>query len=153
MKRKPVRLLLALLIVVIAIQLVPIRRTNPVSDPAAELQAPVSAIFRRACYDCHSNRTVWPWYSRIAPVSWMLAYHAGEGRKHVNLSVWTQYPAAKQRQLAGEIVDEVDGGGMPLPMYVWIHRAAKLSPADREQIHAWAGALTASPPPGSSPQP
>lgn len=150
MRRKPLRLLLGLLVVPIAIQFVPVERTNPPANPATELDAPVSAVLRRACYDCHSNRTHWPWYSRVAPISWVLADHVAEGREHLNLSFWTEYPTAKQLRLAEEIAEEVESGGMPLPMYLWLHTSAKLSPSDREEVGAWASSFSAAPSRGES---
>ena len=150
MRRKSVRLLLGLLVILIAIQLVPVKRANPAVNPASELEASVAAVFRRACYDCHSNRTHWPWYSRVAPISWLVAHDVSEGRGRLNLSLWAEYPAAKQSRLAAEIADEVDSGGMPLPMYLRLHPNARLGPSDREQIRVWAGSLSATPARGES---
>ncbi len=79
-----------LIIALVAIQLVPVDRTNPPVETEVPATVEVRSILRRACYDCHSNETVWPWYSRIAPISWLVARDVREGREKVNLSTWNQ---------------------------------------------------------------
>ena len=125
--------------------------TNPPVTGEPPWDSPETrALAKRACYDCHSNRTHWPWYSRVAPISWLLAHDVSEGRGNLNLSLWAEYPAARQLHLAAEIADEVDSGGMPLPMYLWLHTNARLGPADREQVRIWAGSFSAAPARGES---
>jgi Haem-binding domain len=88
-----------------AAQLVRPDRVNPATDPSRTIQAHVAsnsglvAVLDRACGDCHSNATVWPWYTHIAPVSWLMAYGVAEGRKAVNFSEWAAYSPAAQRTL------------------------------------------------------
>ncbi|MCF6201650.1 MAG: heme-binding domain-containing protein, partial [Hydrogenimonas sp.] len=74
-------------------QLIPYERTNPKSDPKLEIKAPakVQEIFIRSCYDCHSNRTNWPWYSAIAPAKWFVVRDVNVGRKWLNFSEWESY--------------------------------------------------------------
>jgi hypothetical protein len=101
----------------------------------------VGAILDRSCQDCHSSHTTWPWYSRVAPVSWMVSKHVREGREMLDFSGWTnQPPSADERML---ICDAVSDGEMPLPEYTMIHRKAKLSKQDVALICGWAAATNA----------
>lgn len=92
---------------------------------------------QRACYDCHSNRTVWPWYSKVAPVSWWVINHVNDGRRHLNFSEWQPLPAEKRREQLGEILEEVEEGEMPLASYVLGHPEARLSQADLQALREW----------------
>ena len=131
------RMVYLLPLVLLAIQFVPIDRTNP--PVGAEISAPadVRAVLRRACYDCHSNETVWPWYSRVAPVSWLVASDVHEARKKLNFSTWDEYSAKRQMRKLAEIAEEVADGEMPLWSYVVVHRNAALSPEDGALLKAW----------------
>jgi Haem-binding domain len=101
----------------------------------------VGAILDRSCLDCHSSHTTWPWYSRVAPMSWMVSKHVKEGREMLDFSDWTnQPPSADERML---ICDAVSDGQMPLPEYTMIHRKAKLSKQDVALICGWAAATNA----------
>ena len=124
----------------VLIQLVPVERTNP--PVTGEVPAPpeVRSVLQRACYDCHSNETRWPWYARVAPVSWLVAHDVEEGREHVNFSTWNEYTAKKQRKKLDEVWEEVEEGEMPLWFYVPLHPDAKLGEADLRAIEAWAKA-------------
>jgi len=98
----------------------------------------VGAILDRSCQDCHSSRTTWPWYSRVAPVSWIVSKHVSEGREMLDFSEWANQPhSADERML---ICDAVSDGRMPLPEYTVMHRNAKLSKQDVELICRWAAA-------------
>lgn len=126
-----------------AAQFVPAARENPQSDPSkgiwnqASLTPEVAALLRRSCADCHSNETQWPWYSRVAPVSWLLANHINEGRSHFNLSEWGPAGSAKQEDILEEMCEEVSSGAMPLRSYTWMHRHSKLSPAETRTLCEW----------------
>ena len=117
-----------------------IDRTNPpiVQDVAAPPE--VDGLLRRACYDCHSNETVWPWYSHVAPVSWLLARDVREGRRELNFSTWNAYDAAKKDKKLKESIDETVEGEMPPWFYVAVHRHAALSPTDVERLREWTAA-------------
>jgi cytochrome c551/c552 len=128
---------LALIVVLIMIQFVPIDRDNPPERGVLAAPAEVQAILRRACYDCHSNETVWPWYSRFAPASWLIAQDVKKGRKEVNFSAWEKYDEKRRARKLKEIAKEVADGAMPLFYYLPLHPDAKLSPADRELIVKW----------------
>jgi len=116
-------------------------RTNPPSHPTASLlpkvPAQVSGILTRACSDCHSNDTRWPWYSNVAPMSWMVIDHVNHGRDHFNFSEWTTYSEDDQDKLLGSICSLSKKGRMPLPSYLLIHRDATLSDGDIAALCAW----------------
>ncbi len=115
-------------------------RTNPPADPAASFEAVVkpskeaAAVLKRACGDCHSNETVWPWYSKVAPISWVVADDVKRGRAHVNLSEWNQLGPEMSRKRMREMCEEAQGGGMPLFSYTLMHPKAKLSASDVSAI-------------------
>jgi hypothetical protein len=144
------RIALAAVGLLVAIQLVPLPRTNPPVEGALTAPPDVQAILDRACMDCHSHATKWPWYAYVAPVSWLVVYDTHEGREHLNLSRWSHYSAEEQGEKAEEMWEEVEEGEMPLAPYVWLHPEAKLSNADRVTLRAWsqatAGAETAEAP-------
>ena len=119
-------------------QLVGVDRTNPpvVSDVPAPLD--VKTTLRRACYDCHSNETAWPWYSQVAPISWLLAYDVGEGREDLNFSTWQQYDEKRRRKMLKETVETVNEGEMPPWYYVLMHPDTRLADRDRQALAAWA---------------
>jgi hypothetical protein len=137
MSRRPKQAILVLVVVFAGAQLVRPERTNPPVDQSRTFQAsagaPLSAVLDRACRDCHSNTTVWPWYTHVAPVSWLMAYGVATGRNAINFSEWGTYsPAQKQLLLAASCAD-VTNGKMPGP-YALLHPETRLSPQDVETI-------------------
>ena len=127
-----------LILIALAIQFIPVTRDNP---PAiADLAAPaeVKAILKSSCYDCHSNETVWPWYSRVAPVSWLVTSDTAEGRGKFNFSTWNRYPADRQAAIRTRIIREVSKGDMPPWYYTLKHTGAKLDAGQRALLEAWA---------------
>ena len=135
------RALTLFLVVFIGIQFVRPDRTNPPSSAAASLQLKMSpdvrAILDRSCRDCHSNETRWPWYTNVAPASWLVASDVHHGREHFNISEWTSYPPDDQDQLLDAMCNLTQRGRMPLTQYLVIHRNSKLSPADVTAICTW----------------
>ena len=127
-----------LLVAPIGIQFVPIERTNPLVESDVAVPAELKVVLRRACYDCHSNETRWPWYARVAPVSWLIANDVKEGRKEVNFSVWNQFTGSRRARKFKEIVEQVEQNKMPQWYYLLVHPDAKLSTGDKEMIIAWA---------------
>jgi cytochrome c551/c552 len=121
----------------IAIQLVPVSRTNPPVQGDFRASAEVVSVLRRACYDCHSNETVWPWYSHVAPLSWVIAHDVNEGRAALNFSTWNQLSAEKQAEATKESWEEVAEGKMPTWYYVPLHPEARLSANDQSVLRAW----------------
>ena len=131
-------LVIILCVVFLAIQLVPVTRSNPTVESDLGASNDVNSILRRACYDCHSNETVWPWYSRLAPVSWALAYDVNKGRKALNYSTWMRLTNKQQAEAISESWEEVTEGKMPTWYYVALHPDAKLSPNDKSILREWA---------------
>lgn len=133
------KVLIAIVAVLIIIQFIPVNRENPESDPAHEIaiDMDVKQVLKRSCYDCHSNNTTWPAYSYVAPVSWLVANHVEDGRKHLNFSEWGSYTAKKQEKKREEIWEEVSEGEMPLSIYLVAHPGAELSVNDADAIKKW----------------
>jgi len=132
------RALIALALVFVLAQFVPVDRANPPVGAEVAAPAEVRAILRRACYDCHSNETVWPWYGRVAPVSWLLERDVREGRKEVDFSVFGQYAEKRRQRKWVEIPQQVEKDEMPPWFYTAIHPDARLSEADRQTLIRWA---------------
>ena len=130
-----------LIVALVAIQLVPVDRTNPPVETEVPATVEVRSILRRACYDCHSNETVWPWYSRIAPISWQVARDVHDGREKLNLSTWNRYTAKQQLKKLKESWDEVAEGEMPPWLYLPPHPDARLSADDRAALRAWSQSM------------
>jgi hypothetical protein len=130
-------IVIAIILIFIGIQLIPVHRSNPPVSAEIQATAEVKAILQRACYDCHSNATVWPWYSHVAPVSWLLSHHIAEGRAHFNFSEWGNYPPGRQARLADEVWEEIENGEMPLKSYAIIHKDAILNETDKEIVKTW----------------
>lgn len=131
-RRWQLRLLLVLLLAFLAIQFVPYGRdhVNPAVIAEPMWDAPATrALAKQACFDCHSNETAWPVYSRVAPVSWLVQHDVTEGRAHLNFSEW-QRPQEDAAE-AAEVVLERE---MPLPLYRLIHAHARLSDADLSRL-------------------
>lgn len=138
--------ILALVIVVFGlIQLVPVDRSNPPVEADIPTPPEVKSILRRACYDCHSNETVWPWYSQLAPFSWMIARDVHQGRAELNFSTWNRYNPKEQVKKMKESFEEVAEGEMPPWYYLPMHRDASLSEADRTALRTWAGSPSRTP--------
>ena len=119
-----------LIALLLAIQLVPYghQHTNPpVGTEPAWPSAQTRQLAVRACYDCHSNQTVWPWYSNIAPMSWLVQRDVIEGRARVNFSQWN-------RSRTGGLAEPVQKGSMPPWYYVLLHPQAQLSPSERQTL-------------------
>jgi mono/diheme cytochrome c family protein len=123
---------LALAAALVAIQFVPYGRShaNPVGRAEPAWDSPQTrALAVRACYDCHSNETTWPWYSNVAPASWLIQRDVDQGRREVNYSEFDR----PQRE-ARESAETVQKGSMPLRYYVWLHPDAALTPAERDAL-------------------
>ena len=128
-----------LLLLFVAVQFVPVDRTNPPVTTRARVPSDVDPLLRRACFDCHSNETKWPWYSRVAPVSWLVADHVKDGRKNLNFSTWPVLDPGAESHLLHEIEEVIEEGEMPLKSYLLGHPEARLSDAEKNMILRWAG--------------
>ncbi|GAB4310545.1 MAG: hypothetical protein Kow0059_00020 [Candidatus Sumerlaeia bacterium] len=119
------------------IQLIPAGRSNPPVTGEIAAPADVAPALRRACYDCHSNETRWPWYSRVAPISWFIVHDVNEGRDELNFSQWTLLKEKKQIKLRSKIWEEIEEGEMPPFKYLLFHPEARLTDAERTALRAW----------------
>jgi hypothetical protein len=126
-----------LLAVIIGIQFIEIEMTNPPVLADIETPMEIKTILQKSCYDCHSNETRWPWYSKFAPVSWFVADDVNEGRKHLNFSDWEKLTTDKQVKLIGEITDEITEGSMPLKKYTILHPGSSLDLAKQQALEKW----------------
>jgi len=133
-------------VVVALAQFIPVRKTNPTFDPVGTIWSATSAppqiiaTFQRSCQDCHSNLTKWPWYSHVAPVSWVVASDVSDGRRHFNVDEWGSYSMEKKQSRLTKICEELKSGDMPDSKYTLIHRSAKLSEQERTALCDWAEA-------------
>jgi hypothetical protein len=100
--------------------------------------ANVKTILDKACMDCHSNNTRYPWYASIQPLAWWLADHVKDGKKHLNFDEYTQRSLRYQYHKMEETVEMVKEEEMPLPSYTWTHMDARLSNEERVAITGWA---------------
>jgi mono/diheme cytochrome c family protein len=126
MKRKLIWILIPLLVLVAL--LATGTKTNPPSERTVAWDSPdTEVLFNRACANCHSNNTVWPWYANVAPVSWLVIGHVNEGREHFNIS-------AKKLGHADEAWEEVKEGDMPPWDYLLMHSEAKLTAEEKEKF-------------------
>ncbi len=127
-------------------QLVPVERTNPPVEEEIAAPPELQAVLRRACYDCHSNESRWPWYAKVAPTSWLVAHDVSHAREHLNFSTWNAYGEEERRENLEEALEEVEEGNMPLPIYRLMHPDAELSEADVALLRSFAKAASAAAP-------
>lgn len=141
-------LLGGLLVVFALIQFIRPDRSVPAVDGGQDLRAvlnppaEVSTILDAACYDCHSYRTRYPWYSEVAPVSWWLSRHINEAREHLNFSTFGALPPSERSEILAECSEVVLDGEMPLSSYTWAHPEARLSSEQRRLLAGWFSAYT-----------
>jgi hypothetical protein len=137
------QIVLAATIFLVIAQVFRPERTNPPVDPKREVGAilpvnpVVGSVLARSCNDCHSNRTVWPWYSGIAPASWLVVSDVNRARKELNFSNWAAYGPADQRKHLSEICNEMTENEMPGLPYVLLHPGAVVGKADIAAICRW----------------
>jgi len=125
--------ILSLAVIAVIIQFIPYGKdyTNPPVKSEVKWDTPqTKLLFNRACANCHSNTTKWPWYSKIAPISWLVAHDVEEGREHFNVSMWN----IQKRNKGDEAAEEVEAGEMPPFIYVVNHPEAKLSNDETKQL-------------------
>jgi Haem-binding domain len=142
MKKKILYSLLGVLILIQFIRPVKNISDDRTQDISTKYYVPhhINAIFQSACNDCHSNKTVYPWYAEIQPMGWWLNKHVTDGKKDLNFSTFTRLPIAVQNHKLEEVIEMVKEGEMPLPSYTYLglHSEARLTNEQRELIVAWA---------------
>ena len=118
--------------------------TQPATTHISKLYtvpADVEQILVNACYDCHSNNTVYPWYSNIQPVAWWLADHVKDGKKHLNFDTYTTYNLRRQYHKMEEVVEQVEANEMPMKSYKLAHSNARLTDAQKQLLINWANSV------------
>ena len=133
MKKKVIIwLVVGIVLLGLLIQLIPLpgRGNNPPVAAEPKWDSPqTAALVKRACYDCHSNETVWPWYSYVAPVSWLVYNDTMEGRSRLNFSEWN-----RPQRGAGEMIEAIQSARMPPAIYLPMHPSAQLTSAEKQQL-------------------
>jgi len=125
-------------VVLVGIQWVPVERTNPAVTSEVMVSPEVRDLLVRACFDCHSHQTVWPWYSRVAPVSWWVASHIRKGRADLNFSEWPVFDAEERDLYLRDIEKQLLKGEMPPGYYKIAHPEARLTDDEIDVLLAWA---------------
>jgi hypothetical protein len=140
MKKK---IIVGVIILFIGIQFIRIDKSLPPVNQADDFMTVINPnekiknILKTACYDCHSDEIVYPWYSNIAPISWWVKDHINNGKKHLNFSIFGTYPPKRANHKLEECFEMLENNEMPLPSYTWMHPEAKLSNDDREMLISW----------------
>jgi Haem-binding domain len=139
-------IIIVLVVLFLGIQVVRPARTNPPVNESqtifarTQMTPQVAEILTRSCNDCHSNKTVWPWYTNVAPISWWLSNHVNSGRHMLNYSEWGRLERDRQDRKLRQICDEVEDGAMPLGSYLPMHPKARLSEEDKKILCDWTAA-------------
>ena len=136
--KDPRIIIIVLILAFLIMQAIRVEKVNPDVQSDIVAKPEVESLLRRSCYNCHSNETVWPWYSHLAPASWLIARDVRVGRQHLNFSEWGTYiPKTQSRKLErlAKVVIEED---MPPWYYSLVNRDEHLTPTNRGQIWAWA---------------
>ena len=134
---------LGILAFLLAAQVVPVNRRNPPVDSSGTIYANqsvpanVKAVFERSCKNCHSDETAWPWYSYIAPMSWVIARDVHHARSAMNFSEWGSYSAKGKEDKLEEICEQVTNGDMPDRKYLFFHRQASITEQERSAVCQW----------------
>jgi hypothetical protein len=145
-KRATVQAIAGTMLVFAAVQTLPARRTNPPIVPERTIQAnlnvpePVERILAKACADCHSSSTKWPWYSRLKPLAWMMSHDVARARRALNLSEWSVGAGRSPGQAAGTLVAacaDLQSGRMPLRGYIALHPEARLPASEVRTFCDW----------------
>ena len=141
------KVLLGILVVLILIQFIRPEKnlskevTNDITT-VMNVSEEVKQIIKTSCADCHSNETMYPWYSEIAPISWYLAQHVNEGKEHLNFSEWTTYNKNQQSHIQKDLEEVLESYEMPLKSYLIMHEEAKLSKEQNETLLNWVKTIT-----------
>lgn len=143
MKRIIKIIVIAIAAIFLILQIFQIDKTNPQVNAAETLESAVSVppdisiILGRSCNDCHSHKTVYPWYTYVQPVGWWIQDHFNEGREELNFSKFNTYDAKRKAKKLEEMCEEVREGKMPLPSYTYGHPEAVLTESEKTALCEW----------------
>ncbi|MCK9482359.1 MAG: heme-binding domain-containing protein [Bacteroidia bacterium] len=146
--KNPVKSILKKVLILLIVALALLQFYRPTKNISTEVSVnaiglhynvpePVDKLLRTSCYDCHSNNTVYPWYSNVQPVALWLDDHIRDGKKHLNFDEFNTYSAERKQKKFKEIAEEIEEGEMPMTSYTLIHKNAKLSTADKKLLVDW----------------
>ncbi|MFN8287554.1 MAG: heme-binding domain-containing protein [Chitinophagales bacterium] len=147
--KKSVKILIAVAVVVVVIQFFPPTKNTAAGPSAANISAvytvpaDVKTILDKACNDCHSNNTIYPWYTNIQPVGWWMQHHVNEGKEEFNFDAFAEYSPRRQHHKLEELEEMVGKADMPLPSYTWIHKNAILTEGEKQTILSWSKGIRA----------
>lgn len=146
------KIFLFLLITFVVMQAFRIDKTTKTPEASKDFisitgsNAEVTNLLKTACYDCHSNQPIYPWYTNIAPVSWWIKHHINEGSHHLNFSEWGTYSEKRKNHKLEECIEMVEEEEMPMASYTWMHGEAKLTDAQRLVLVEWFKGIKNNPP-------
>ncbi|MFM7015900.1 MAG: heme-binding domain-containing protein [Bacteroidota bacterium] len=144
------KILITLVFVLGIVQLIRPSKNRGEVDSAKSIEAKypmpadVRASLQKACYDCHSNNTKYPWYADIQPVGWYLANHVRDGKRHLNFDEFMTYKAKQQDHKMKELIESQEEGWMPMDSYTLIHKEAILTQSEKDAIIAYAKSVKTS---------
>ncbi len=134
---------IVLLVVFVGIQFIPSSRNQSDSVPETDFMLVndvpenIQNKLQVSCYDCHSNNTQYPWYNKVQPVAWFLEDHIKEGKAELNFNEWNSLSTRRKTSKLRSIIKQIENGEMPLDSYTFIHRDARFSEAEAEEIINW----------------
>jgi len=143
MRARLKQIAVAIVVLFIAMQLVPVDRHNPTVEPGQTLYSMtpvppgVRSVFDSSCNDCHSNETRWPWYARVSPASWIVAHDVQKARREMNFSEWGTYSPEKREDKLEEICEQVVNGDMPDGKYAFLHPKSRPTAKQRDAVCKW----------------
>lgn len=138
------KILLGIVLLLLLVQFIPSEKNRAIGVQKNDVftkypaSAEVQAIVKKACYDCHSNNTVYPWYANVQPLAWWINDHVQEGKGELNFSEFNTYSPKRARHKLEEVAEQVNEHEMPLNSYTWIHAEARLTGAERKLLTDWA---------------
>ncbi len=130
----------ALLVAFVGIQFFPSELNQSDAVPKTDffvvnnVPSSVKRTVQTSCYDCHSNNTEYPWYNKIQPIAWFLEDHVEHGKEELNFNEWDEYSSRRKNSKLKSIISQIEDGEMPLDSYTLIHRDAKLSKTEKEEV-------------------
>lgn len=134
-------IMLVIVGIFVILQLIPVNQTNPLVVQDVNAPDDIKTLLKTSCYDCHSNESKWPWYSRIAPGSFLISHDVIEGRKHLNFSEFSNLDAFDSTDIADELIEVLEEGEMPILPYLLLHPNASLCDSETKALIGWANTL------------